>query len=282
MRRTRDHLSFANVMSVAAVFIALGGSAIAINKIKANSVGSKQLKTGAVRTDDLADNSVTSPKVANGSLLDEDFKAGQLPAGAQGPPGAQGLQGSAGAQGAQGIQGPPGSPDTGAQILAKLAPVDGGGSGLDADTLDGQNNFDIVAGLAPKVADTVHVVNSGGGEPAFQGGFTSASAAHGVPGFFRDGFGVIHLQGTFKLPGPGGGTVFTLPAGYRPGAVRIFVSWHFGNGSVPKPPVGVAVDATTGDVILINDLAAGLAMDDEVNLDEITFRCSPSGSNGCP
>jgi hypothetical protein len=32
-----------------------------------------------------------------------------------------------------------GSPDTGAQILAKLAPVDGAGSGLDADLLDGEH-----------------------------------------------------------------------------------------------------------------------------------------------
>jgi hypothetical protein len=33
-----------------------------------------------------------------------------------------------------------GSPDTGPQILAKLAPVDGAGSGLDADTLDGHDS----------------------------------------------------------------------------------------------------------------------------------------------
>jgi hypothetical protein len=32
-----------------------------------------------------------------------------------------------------------GSPDTGAQILAKLLPVDGAGSALDADYLDGQD-----------------------------------------------------------------------------------------------------------------------------------------------
>ncbi len=37
----------------------------------------------------------------------------------------------------QGPQGPPGSADTGAMILTKLDPVDGEGSGLDADTVDG-------------------------------------------------------------------------------------------------------------------------------------------------
>ena len=63
MAAVRARLTFANVMSVVAVFIALGGSAIAINKIKANSVGSKQIKAKAVKNADLADNAVTSPKV---------------------------------------------------------------------------------------------------------------------------------------------------------------------------------------------------------------------------
>ena len=66
-----------------------------------NTVGSKQLKRNAVR----------SSKVADGSLLARDFKAGQLPqakqpaAGAQGP---QGPQGAAGPQGEQGATGPAG------------------------------------------------------------------------------------------------------------------------------------------------------------------------------
>jgi hypothetical protein len=91
--KLRERLTFANVMSVAAVFIALGGSAWAIS---ANSVGSPQIKKGGVKNSDLADNAVTSPKVANGSLLSNDFAAGQLPAGAQGPQGPQGDQGPVG------------------------------------------------------------------------------------------------------------------------------------------------------------------------------------------
>lgn len=45
--------------------------------------------------------------------------------------------GPAGPQGPQGPQGPAGSPDTPAQVLGKLATVDGPGSGLDSDLLDG-------------------------------------------------------------------------------------------------------------------------------------------------
>lgn len=57
-----------------------------------------------------------------------------------GPTGATGLKGDTGATGATGPQGPAGadgSPDTAAQVLAKLVTVDGAGSGLDADLLDG-------------------------------------------------------------------------------------------------------------------------------------------------
>ena len=63
--------------------------------------------------------------------------------GPAGPQGEQGIQGLTGAQGPMGPQGPPGadgSPDTAAQVLAKLITVDGAGSGLDADLLDGQSS----------------------------------------------------------------------------------------------------------------------------------------------
>jgi hypothetical protein len=51
---------------------------------------------------------VTGPKVKNGSLTAADFKAGQLPAGQQGPkgePGSQGPKGDKGDPGAQGAKG---------------------------------------------------------------------------------------------------------------------------------------------------------------------------------
>ena len=90
-------MTFANLMSSAAVFIALGGGAYAA--VKANSVGSKQIKAKSVKTADIADNAIHSTKVANGSLLSEDFEAGQLPSGATGPAGPQGERGPAGATG---------------------------------------------------------------------------------------------------------------------------------------------------------------------------------------
>ena len=81
-----------------ALVVALGGTSYAALHLGKNSVGAKQLKKGAVR----------SAKVADGSLLARDFKAGQLPAGAPGPQGVPGPQGEAGAKGDQGPAGPAG------------------------------------------------------------------------------------------------------------------------------------------------------------------------------
>jgi hypothetical protein len=92
----RKRLTFANVVSVLALFVALGGSAWAISS---NSIGSPQIKPGGVKNSDIADNAVTSRKVADHSLLGKDFDAGQLP---QGPPGERGPQGPQGLQGAPG------------------------------------------------------------------------------------------------------------------------------------------------------------------------------------
>ncbi len=65
------------------------------------------------------------------------------PAGARGPAGPEGPvgpRGPAGQAGAAGADGADGSADTPAQVLAKLVTVDGNGSGLDADRLDGLNS----------------------------------------------------------------------------------------------------------------------------------------------
>ena len=90
LERVRARLTYANVVSTLCLFVLLGGGAYAATKLKRNSVGSKQLKSQAVKTADLGRNAVTSPKVKNGSLLSDDFAVGQIPVGPrgkQGPPG---------------------------------------------------------------------------------------------------------------------------------------------------------------------------------------------------
>ena len=48
MRRLSGKLTYANVMATVAVFIALGGASYAATQLPKNSVGTKQLKNGAV------------------------------------------------------------------------------------------------------------------------------------------------------------------------------------------------------------------------------------------
>ena len=97
MTRLRHKLTYANVMATLALFFALGSGAWAASNMPANSVGTRQLKNGAV----------TAKKIRRGTLLAKDFKAGELAigtseaSGAQGDPGASGPQGATGGTGSQ-------------------------------------------------------------------------------------------------------------------------------------------------------------------------------------
>jgi hypothetical protein len=105
MRSRIPKLTYANVIATLALFLALGGGAYAATSIPAASVGTSQLRNGAV----------TGAKVRAGSLIANDFAAGQLPAGATGPEGPKGAAGSAGAKGEPGEPGSDGPKgDTGA------------------------------------------------------------------------------------------------------------------------------------------------------------------------
>ena len=81
-----------NVVAYAALFVALGGTALGAAALAPNSVGTKQLK----------DDAVISVKVKDGSLLAKDFAAGQLPRGPAGPRGFTGATGKVGAAGRDG------------------------------------------------------------------------------------------------------------------------------------------------------------------------------------
>jgi hypothetical protein len=97
MQWIRSHLSFANSISLMALFVALGGTSIAAVSLTKNSVGHKQIKKNAVRASEVKSRAVGTSEVRNGALLAEDFKAGQLPAGAKGDKGDKGDTGTFGA-----------------------------------------------------------------------------------------------------------------------------------------------------------------------------------------
>jgi hypothetical protein len=85
------------VLSLLALFVALGGTTYAATSLPKNSVGTKQLKNGAV----------TKKKINKKTLKQLKGNRGPAgPAGPAGPTGATGAQGPQGIQGIQGIQGP--------------------------------------------------------------------------------------------------------------------------------------------------------------------------------
>jgi hypothetical protein len=92
----RNHLSFANVISLLALFVALGGTTYAAATLSKNSVGAKQIKKDAVRASEIKSRAVGTSEVRDAALLAQDFKAGQLPAGAKGDKGDKGLKGDQG------------------------------------------------------------------------------------------------------------------------------------------------------------------------------------------
>jgi len=63
LTRLRAHICFANVVSLLALFSALGGGAYAALRLPANSVGTKQLRNGAVTSSKLKNGAVTAAKL---------------------------------------------------------------------------------------------------------------------------------------------------------------------------------------------------------------------------
>ena len=68
MKQLRKRLTFANVMSMIAVFIALGATAFAATQLPKNSVGSKQLKKNAVTAAKIKKEAVTGAKVKKDTI----------------------------------------------------------------------------------------------------------------------------------------------------------------------------------------------------------------------
>jgi hypothetical protein len=83
-RRLRRGLTFANVCSCIALFVALGtGGAYAANTIGSSdiideSIQSVDIKNGEVKTPDLAAGGVTSGKIADGAVANADVAAGAV------------------------------------------------------------------------------------------------------------------------------------------------------------------------------------------------------------
>jgi hypothetical protein len=145
-----------------ALIVALGGVSYAAGVLPSNSVGTKQLRKAAVTKGKLGRNAVTSSRVADGSLLANDFAAGQLRPGPQGPQGAQGPAGPQGPKGDPGAKGDPGQ--TGQQGLQGDRGLPGV-SGYERVTVDKLSNPNLsVFTSATATCPAGKVAVGGGGE----------------------------------------------------------------------------------------------------------------------
>jgi hypothetical protein len=178
-------------------------------------------------------------------------KAKPGPAGPQGLPGTQGLQGT---------QGPPG-PSTG--------PAGGDLQGSYPNPTLKPPPAATLAGLPDWVAGTCA---GAGGWQDFAPDFNQSV------GFYRDSLGRVHLQGMAVRCTGTSQFIFDLPEGYRP-QTREYQATLAGPESAQSLG-GVLVDGSGFVAVVagtVDDSADGF-----ISLNGISFRCGPSGQDGCP
>jgi hypothetical protein len=220
-----------------------GGVSRALRSVERTAVGEsavtsaqqlitgKQIKNRSVTGVDIKSNSLTSGAIKNQSLRRADFKLGELPAGPVGAKGDVGPQGAQGPKGDKGDPGANGSPDSPQQVLAKLEQVDGSGSGLDADAVDGTDATVLLqdAGIV--------VLGVGAGPPQFVGATTAGlDVPTSIPPNScadRSSFGIAGLQAADRL----------IVKRQSPPANGILESFRI--TTIPSPQVTYAVCNTT-------------------------------------
>lgn len=90
--------------------------------------------------------------------------------------------------------------------------------------------------------------------PTFSNNWTNYGGGYALAGFYSDGVGRVHLRGLIKA-GSGAGTIFSLPAGFRPSATLIFPVLAQNNAGAYEM---MRIDVTAGgQVDSINFIAGG-------------------------
>lgn len=157
-RAIRQHIRN-NIYGILALFIALGGTAVAAQHLPIASVTSGTIKNYSVKSEDmdfksvrrakLAPDAVTDVAVRDNSLTGADLDESSLDTSVvqsrvSGTCAADSSIASIGQDGTVSCEADDaGGADTAEEVLTKLLTVDGAGSGLDADQLDGFDSSDL-------------------------------------------------------------------------------------------------------------------------------------------
>jgi hypothetical protein len=179
----------------------------------------------------------------------------------------------------------------GGLVAADLRPSSVGTSEVANNSLTGTDINEATLSLG---AGAWHEIGAGGGEPDFGStadcGWRNFDNNHNSAAFVRDRFGFVHLKGLVHAFDTLQGfcvfsqvadtRIFTLPPGYRPARRNVFATITnntLGRTNVDGPQTFVAPGAVS--VSAPTTAANAKAF---LSLDGISFRCAPSGSNGCP
>lgn len=113
-------------------------------------------------------------------------------------------------------------------------------------------------------------IGGGGGAPTFAAGWTSLGGSYGAAGFSQH-LGTVHLHGAVVPAGgaASGVVIFTLPAGFRPTAVRRFSCALGGSATFDAQACAVEV-LTTGAVRVASAVPSGAS----VSLPPVIFRAA--------
>jgi len=200
MKALRQKLTYANVVATLALMIAVaGGTALAATRaLPRNSVGTRQIRNHAV----------TGPKIKIASL-------GTVPSATVA---------------AHATSADSAARANSADTAAHATSADTAG---DADALGGLG----AASYARSEPEPIHIVGAPS-EPAFEDGCHAEAGSFGEVGFYKDGFGIVHLVGFASCPIPTA-TVFTLPAGFRPAVDNLMV---VAMGETTSGEIGVEPD----------------------------------------
>jgi hypothetical protein len=236
-RQLKIKLTYANVIATLALFLALGGGAVAATHLGRASVGAAQLKPGAV----------TGAKVKDGSLTGADVVAGSL-----GKVPAAGHADSA----------------TSADRAATAGHADSAGRADTAGRADNAGHADTAATATR--ADTAATADRAAlaealtepEEVEFFGNPGAPLVGVGVEelesiGFYRDHDGIVHLRGLVKTKAESLAAVGTMPSGFTPAATEKFYGvaakggvtvWVYANGSIE------IYGAPTGETVSLSGL----------------------------